>query len=81
MQSVSPSMLEGIIESNVGTGFLSSNIPGLTGGLLGGLDLSPIMGSPASQEDCLFLDLVVPGKAIKGQVNLPVINWIYGGEL
>ena len=33
-----------------------------------------------SSEDCLFLDLWVPGKAIRGEAkNLPVLFWIYGG--
>lgn len=31
-------------------------------------------------EDCLFLDIQVPGKAIRGEVkNLPVLFWIFGG--
>ncbi|TGZ77361.1 alpha/beta-hydrolase [Ascodesmis nigricans] len=34
---------------------------------------------PAS-EDCLFLDIQVPGKAVRGEVkNLPVLFWIFGG--
>jgi carboxylesterase type B len=34
-----------------------------------------------SSEDCLFLDMVVPGSAIRaGTVSkLPVVVWIYGG--
>ncbi|KAF8466995.1 Alpha/Beta hydrolase protein [Kalaharituber pfeilii] len=33
-----------------------------------------------SSEDCLFLDVWVPGKAIRGKVkNLPVLFWIFGG--
>jgi carboxylesterase type B len=37
----------------------------------------------AGEEDCLFLDLYVPGKAIRDPVNskLPVMNWIYGGAV
>lgn len=41
----------------------------------------PILQSlePAS-EDCLFLDIQVPGKAVRGEVkNLPVLFWIFGG--
>lgn len=30
-------------------------------------------------EDCLFLDVYVPGKALKGNVKLPIVNWLYGG--
>ncbi|KAF2667279.1 alpha/beta-hydrolase [Microthyrium microscopicum] len=30
-------------------------------------------------EDCLFLDVVIPGKALKRKAKLPVVNWIYGG--
>jgi hypothetical protein len=31
-------------------------------------------------EDCLFLDVYVPGKVIKTPgLKLPVVNWIYGG--
>lgn len=34
---------------------------------------------PAS-EDCLFLDIQVPGKAVRGEAkNLPVLFWIFGG--
>lgn len=34
---------------------------------------------PAS-EDCLFLDINVPGKALRGEAkNLPVLSWIYAG--
>lgn len=42
-------------------------------------DLGKLMGGAASSEDCLFLDLYVPGKALKGGKKLPVVNWIYGG--
>ncbi|KAF1990085.1 alpha/beta-hydrolase [Aulographum hederae CBS 113979] len=35
---------------------------------------------PGGSEDCLFLDVYVPGKQFKaGAKPLPVINWIYGG--
>lgn len=31
-------------------------------------------------EDCLFLDLTVPSKAIKDpSLKLPVVAWFYGG--
>jgi len=41
--------------------------------------LAPI-GESGGSEDCLFLDIYVPGSAIRGEVsNLPVVHWIYGG--
>jgi carboxylesterase type B len=34
----------------------------------------------AGDEDCLYLDVYVPGKAVKDtKLRLPVVNWIYGG--
>ncbi|KII89685.1 hypothetical protein PLICRDRAFT_52847 [Plicaturopsis crispa FD-325 SS-3] len=33
--------------------------------------------APSASEDCLFLDVYVPGSTL--QVNLPVIVWIHGG--
>lgn len=42
-------------------------------------DLGKLMGGATSSEDCLFLDVYVPGKALKGGKKLPVVNWIYGG--
>jgi hypothetical protein len=42
-------------------------------------DLGKLMGGASSSEDCLFLDVFVPGSALKGQKKLPVVNWIYGG--
>ncbi|TID15951.1 Vacuolar protein sorting-associated protein 45 [Venturia nashicola] len=42
-------------------------------------DLGKLMGGEPSSEDCLFLDVYVPGKALKGGKKLPVVNWIYGG--
>jgi hypothetical protein len=30
-------------------------------------------------EDCLFLDIIVPGRALRGEAKMPVVNWIYGG--
>ncbi|QDS70471.1 hypothetical protein FKW77_009992 [Venturia effusa] len=42
-------------------------------------DLGKLMGGAPSSEDCLFLDVYVPGKALKGGKKLPVVNWIYGG--
>ena len=44
------------------------------------VDIGSIQGGGPESEDCLFLDLVVPGKAIRGEQTLPVINYIYGGK-
>src|ERR1700709_2017179 len=38
-----------------------------------------MMGGGPSNEDCLFLDVYVPGEAMRRKVVLPVVNWIYGG--
>ena len=44
---------------------------------LGGIPASVLNGG---DEDCLFLDLMVPGKAIRDPTgeSLPVVVWIYG---
>lgn len=36
---------------------------------------------PGGAEDCLFLDVYVPGKAVRnpGRYKLPVIHWFFGG--
>ena len=40
----------------------------------------PVPSFKNSSEDCLFLDLYVPGKAIRNpSLKLPVISWYYGG--
>ncbi|KAF2421100.1 alpha/beta-hydrolase [Tothia fuscella] len=57
------------------TGLLSSFL----GWLSPTLDLGLLQGGSSSGEDCLFLDLYVPGKALNGSVKLPIINWLYGG--
>jgi hypothetical protein len=39
-----------------------------------------LAGLESWSEDCLFLDILVPGKAIRGEAeNLPVLFWIFGG--
>ncbi|KAL8820359.1 MAG: hypothetical protein Q9223_001408 [Gallowayella weberi] len=44
---------------------------------LGGI---PVPSLQKASEDCLFLDLYVPGKAITNPgLKLPVISWFYGG--
>ena len=36
----------------------------------------------AGSEDCLYLDVYVPGNALKNpEKKLPVVNWIYGGAV
>jgi carboxylesterase type B len=45
-----------------------------------GIDIGTLAsGAKETAEDCLFLDVLVPSKALKGQVKLPIVNWIYGG--
>ncbi|CAK7222974.1 hypothetical protein SCUCBS95973_005017 [Sporothrix curviconia] len=41
----------------------------------------PVPRFNTGDEDCLFLDVYVPGKALKSPstANLPVVVWIYGG--
>jgi len=39
----------------------------------------PLLGGFPFSEDCLFLDVVIPGKALRKEAKLPVINYIYGG--
>jgi carboxylesterase type B len=59
-----------------GGGALGSFISGLTSLIDIGTAAS---GAKETAEDCLFLDVLVPSKALKGQVKLPIVNWIYGG--
>ena len=63
--------------------------------ILGGLSANPLatlfdefvvqnilpIGETGGSEDCLFLDVYVPGSAIRDPSNskLSVIHWIYGG--
>lgn len=68
-------------------------VASVPGGLLGGgllsealdasgsiIDIGAIAGGVSEvSEDCLFLDVYVPAKALEGQVKLPIVNWIYGG--
>jgi hypothetical protein len=58
---------------------MGSGLGNLVGSFTNSLDLGKLMGGSQTSEDCLFLDLYVPSKALKGGVKLPVINWIYGG--
>jgi carboxylesterase type B len=41
--------------------------------------MGKLQGGEEMGEDCLFLDVYVPGKALKGNVKLPIVNWLYGG--
>lgn len=63
----------------LGTMTGSDAVSGMIQGLLGNVDMGKMMGGGVSSEDCLFLDVIVPGKALRGEVKLPVLNWIYGG--
>lgn len=42
-------------------------------------DLLAPLAESGGAEDCLFLDMYVPGKAVRGEATLPVLHWIYGG--
>ncbi|KAK3384514.1 Alpha/Beta hydrolase protein [Lasiosphaeria ovina] len=62
--------------SVVGTGN-SSPIGAAINQFLGGIPVPLFSGG---SEDCLFLDVYVPGKALKNtSLKLPVVVWIYGG--
>ncbi|KAF2405611.1 alpha/beta-hydrolase [Trichodelitschia bisporula] len=77
----------GFLESLMGAalplvGGLLQGSPALTQFVMGQVaktDLGKAMGGAASSEDCLFLDVVVPGKVLRGKEKVPVVNWIYGG--
>ena len=58
----------------------NSGSSGGNSGSGGGTDMSAMLNKMSgASEDCLFLDVYVPGKALKGDAKLPVVNWIYGG--
>jgi carboxylesterase type B len=61
------------------SGMMGENLANIMTGFLAGVDLGKAQGGSQEQEDCLFLDVVVPGKALRGEAKLPVLNWIYGG--
>jgi carboxylesterase type B len=67
------------IPTGLVSGALGSGLGSLASSAVNNLDLGKLMGGGPTSEDCLFLDLFVPGKALKGEVKLPIINWIYGG--
>jgi carboxylesterase type B len=82
------------VQSGTGGKVCHGTIPPRGLNFVGDGDFSPIsqyvnelIGGVASDvystgtEDCLFLDLYVPGKAIRSPSTskLPVINWIFGG--
>jgi len=59
-------------------GTLPGSTPKALESLLGDIVLKVFTGGQS--EDCLYLDLYVPGKALKhSKKKLPVIVWIYGG--
>jgi carboxylesterase type B len=49
------------------------------GDLLVNYNVLPRLGGFQFSEDCLYLDVVVPGKALRKEAKLPVINYLYGG--
>jgi carboxylesterase type B len=61
--------------------FIESQLPDTIKPLIGNRDLAAAAsGSSQTSEDCLFLDVYVPEKALRaGAVKLPVIHWVYGG--
>jgi Carboxylesterase family len=40
-----------------------------------------VISAQTNAMQCLFLDVTVPGKALKEKSKLPVANWIYGGAV
>jgi carboxylesterase type B len=69
-QTIPKSMLSTIVGDSLGSA---------ASALLGTQDMGVLQGGGPSSEDCLFLDVYVPAKALNGGPKLPVINWIYGG--
>lgn len=65
------------------TKFIVQATNGVGGALLSELskafDLGKWMGGGPTNEDCLFLDVYVPGEALRKKASFPVVNWIYGG--
>jgi hypothetical protein len=61
MQSIAPSFLQGVLDNIAGSGAFSSMIAPLAASITGGIDLARFMNSNPSSEDCLFLDVFVPG--------------------
>ncbi|KAF2396613.1 alpha/beta-hydrolase [Trichodelitschia bisporula] len=51
--------------------------------IIGGLGAAAAPLIFGGAEDCLFLDVYVPGKAVREpeKHKLPVVNWIYGGAV
>jgi carboxylesterase type B len=87
-----PLKQDGIQDGSVGNKCPAAAIKGLN--LFGGASdttvgaaIDQLIGPLAAafqtggSEDCLFLDLYVPGSAIRNpsSANLPIVQWIYGG--
>jgi hypothetical protein len=71
-----PACPQAVPIASIGGGALS----GLLGTLGSFIDIgAAASGAKETGEDCLFLDVLVPSKALKGEVKLPIVNWIYGG--
>lgn len=73
-----PLQQHGVQDGSYGNVCFQAALAGLTGSSSG--SLGSLISAGNQSEDCLFLDVYVPGKAMSGQAsNLPVIVWIYGG--
>ena len=92
IQKILGTGLAGQLVGLIPTDILSGGIEGVASLLMGSdllkglfmsvittLDVGSLSGSLPSGEDCLFLDLFVPARSLKGGEALPVVNYIYGG--
>lgn len=57
---------------------LSSRLGGLGGSEMAGV-MAALFGGAPQGEDCLFLDVYAPARALNSTEQLPVVFWIYGG--
>jgi carboxylesterase type B len=57
----------------------SSAVNPWIGDMLVNYNVLPKLGGFPFSEDCLYLDVIVPGKALRKEAKLPIINYIYGG--
>jgi Carboxylesterase family len=73
-----------IVSPKYGAELLAESMPpgmmDLVSGMISSTDFAVVTGGDPVAEDCLFLDIVVPGKAFRKETRLPVINWLYGGS-
>ncbi len=61
----------------------ASGVSAVTGKLIGGIfaAVAPVLFR--GDEDCLFLDVYVPGSAVREPAakKLPAVSWYYGGAV